>query len=393
MRNLLYFVLFVFVSTAVFATTSNYTTFVDGNVLNASDLNSLQTHYSNADNAILNGDTFTGDMIWHSGADANFFSDTGTTLKAKIDGATGTIIGAPKGIGTFNNLNIEPDTVTQANDAIRIECGNSACSATNPGFVTMLSPSPSPGDVAVFSVTEDVIIELTGADWQYNTRGDVNDAILRVFAVNDNGSLRWCVGLLGGRETLLSTDDKTAQNTVTLAEYVLCNSSVTSATNSVQEFGWVRANFDDTGGAAENLWAVQQGSGDIGYGSADGLWQDFDPVFTGFSANPSVTIAKWTQVGRIIHVRFLTVAGTSNATTTTITFPADAGTTIQSVSLAVNVDNSASKTTPSRLDTRTDSSTFDLYSDSAGGNWTSSGTKNASGNFFYEVGPAASFIP
>lgn len=50
-------------------------------------------------------------------------------------------------------------------------------------------------------------------------------------------------------------------------------------------------------------------------------WTTYVPTFTGFSVNPVVT-AYYTQLGKIVHVNIVcNVAGTSNATTTTVTLP------------------------------------------------------------------------
>jgi hypothetical protein len=132
-------------TTLAFAVTTNYKTFTSGETLTAADLNSLQTNYTNADNAVLDGDTFTGDMTWHSGTDAAFFSDTGSTLKAKIFGDSGKIWGAPQKAGAYG-LNVSLSSGT-----FQIECNNTACSATNPGFVVMRSTTA--GDLVTLPVT------------------------------------------------------------------------------------------------------------------------------------------------------------------------------------------------------------------------------------------------
>lgn len=332
----------------------------------------------------------------------NALTIAGGTINSSVIGATtpaaasfttitasGSVIGAAKDIGTFNNLNLDAATTTNASDSILIECGNAACSGTNFGFV--VAESSISGQMQVFTVTSNVTINLTGAHWEYGTLGDVTDAILRVFAVNNNGALVWCVGILGGRETLLNTDDSTTASNVNLAEEVLCNSDVSSATNSVHAFGWVRANFDDTGGAAEDLWAVQSGVGDLNYGSADGHWQPWNPGFTGFSANPTITTARWTQIGRLIHVILDMTTGTSNTTAFTLTGPADSRYVIGG--LTYGVDNGGSLTSAVRLDISSGANTVTLYTNPAGGAWTGSGAKGADMNFTYEVGPSASFIP
>lgn len=80
-----------FIAQNVFATCSNYTTYTSGQTLTSSSLNSLQSNYTNCINEILNGDTFTGNMLWYSGSNIAMYSDTGSTLKFSVDGTSGNI--------------------------------------------------------------------------------------------------------------------------------------------------------------------------------------------------------------------------------------------------------------------------------------------------------------
>ncbi len=154
------------------ATTANYTTYVDGQVLTAGSLNSLQTHYTDADNAILNGDTFTGTVNLHSGADVNVYSDTGSTLKASIDGATGDAILSLRQIGQSVNceINYSAGTVTISG------WGGAALSATNPCVVGIRSNSNGVVARAYFTAnitttdgatsdTDGNLLGITDADW------------------------------------------------------------------------------------------------------------------------------------------------------------------------------------------------------------------------------------
>lgn len=80
-----------FIAQNVFATCSNYTTYTSGQTLTSSSLNSLQSNYTNCINEILNGDIFTGNMLWYSGSNIAMYSDTGSTLKFSVDGTSGNI--------------------------------------------------------------------------------------------------------------------------------------------------------------------------------------------------------------------------------------------------------------------------------------------------------------
>lgn len=279
------------------ALTSNYTTFIDGNILSAADLNNLQTHYKNADNNILDGDIFTGDMSFHTG-DAIFYSDTGATKTAHIDAATGSIIGAPKTIGVPNNLNIINVTSASTNDSIRIQCGGASCSATNPGYI-WLPDDDTAGYFELFKQTEDVTITLTGAHWGAGGNGNISDAILRVSPVNANGSLVWCVNYVGGHKYIDSSLDSTTASNVNLAEEYLCSAAISSNDPMVDSVFHFYANFNDTG----DVWEVQTDDGDLNVGSADGLYQPYNIQIslTGGSGNTipefSTKSARFTQIG------------------------------------------------------------------------------------------------
>ena len=375
------------------ALTSNYTTYATGQTLTAASLNSLQTNYTDGDNNILNGDTLTGNMLWNGGVDILMYSDTATNLTASIDGATGKFIGAVATPGVYN-LNIKSATTTNANDSVTVECGNEACSATNPGFVVMNSGTV--GDLVVFRITADVTQLLTGAHWGIGTTGDITGALIRALFVNDNGTLRTCWAYLGGRKTVLTTDTNATHASVNLPEEVLCNTAVASATNTVLEYGFMRSNFDDTGGAAEDLWANQTGVGDFVTGkTADGLWQPWNPVFTGFSADPTGQTTRWTQVSRIITAKFIKGSnGTSDATGFTVSLPAKAFGGDDGSLATELVDNGANLTTPGWCLTSAGSTTLTLYASTSGAGtaWTGANTKGAGFSIKYEVGPAASFI-
>lgn len=125
----------LFLAPNVQATCSNFATYADGQVLTASSLNSLQTNYTNCVNAVLDGDTLTGNMLWHSGSDALFYSDTGSTLKAAIygDGARAIIPLTHQGDVNNCGISVASTTFTIAGD------DGSALSATNPCQVALRS--------------------------------------------------------------------------------------------------------------------------------------------------------------------------------------------------------------------------------------------------------------
>lgn len=295
-----------------------------------------------------------------------------------------------------NNIAIIRATTTNAGDSIKITGANgTALSASNYGWVTLPDPT-NVGQLLTFSVTADVTLNITGAHWGHGTKGDLTGEILRVLAINDNGTLRFGVALLGGRNCVLNTDVSSTQTSVTAPEHIYSSPTVASNTNSCREIGFFRANFDDTGGAAEDLWAVQTGVNDVVTGqSADGLWHPWNCTFTGFSVTQTTTRAQWTQIGRTIFLQYdRNALGTSNATTLTAVAPAKALVTSNGQSGVVGrpTDNSTDLTVPQRIDTAVGSATINFYTSQAAGVWTNSGSKGIDFNMLYEVGPAASFI-
>lgn len=471
-----------FISQKCLATCSNYTTYTTGQTLTSSSLNSLQSNYTNCVNEILNGDTFTGNMLWYSGANMSMYSDTGSTLKFGVDGGTGNIttegqinlgtggvvlnddgdgaltitgagngsdeditlnlddtsntgflssstglttlsmnnigmnfysdagitlkasvssttgkiIGAPYKLGTYN-VEIVRYTSTYTNDSIKIQCGGTSCSVTNPGYVVMNGTTA--GSLSTFSITSNVVITLTGATWGADGSGDISGRILRVLSVNDNGTLKWCVALLGGRDTILTGDTTATAINAEQPETALCDSGISTSTNTVYEVGYFKSSFLDTGGSEENMNTVDTGVSDVVTGkSADGLWQDYNPqILSGFSPTPSLwTSKRWTQIGRKIHVKLIRNSGSGGSSSNTlflITFPTKGRSSSETNFGAVAILNGGTETTNYGKITQNSTNTQAyLYTTPSGGGWSGASLKSASVDSTYEVGPQASFI-
>lgn len=339
----------------------------------------------------LSNKTFNGNLPIVGSGDLLIYSSSDTSvLKASINGTTGKIVGAPVRIGTYN-IDLARATTSATGDSIKIQCGGSSCSSINPGFVVMNGTTA--GVLTQFAITSDVTINMTGATWGADTTGDLTGRILRVLAVNDNGTLRWCVALLGGRDTLLTTDTNATASNIDLPEEVLCNTAVGSSTNSVFEVGYFRSDFDDTGGSSENLNTIQSGINDVVIGkSADGLWQPWNPVLTGWSSY-SVTAARWSQIGRMIYLQF-TVNGTSNSTNSSLTAPTKANSSDYYIGSSITRDNGSELDPFSPISMTAGSATIGIFKSNSSVNFTSSGTKSlrTSPAIIYGVGPTASFI-
>lgn len=158
---LLFFTLIIFFPIRAYPVASNYITFTSGSVLTASQLNGLQTHYTSAINAVLDGDTFTGNILMTSGSDVLFYSDTGSTLTAGIYGDTGKITGAPQKEGTYGL------TLDYTSPTLSLTCNNAACSASNPAFVVMKSTTHG----------QQVTLKVSGTTFNFDDDSGTSDIV------------------------------------------------------------------------------------------------------------------------------------------------------------------------------------------------------------------------
>lgn len=229
------------------------------------------------------------------------------------DGATDGDVMATDGSGVLNfrsmgkqpgfseNIGLEAATTTVSNDSIKITSADgSDLSATNPGYVTV--PGTTAGTQTTFKVTADVTINLTGAHWGLDGALDLTRYPLVVYAINNAGTLKWGIGTVEGLYKILDTDDDTTAANVTTARKILVNTSL-NADSPAAEIGWFKANFDDTGGSSENLWAVQTTVGDLNIGKCPPQTRRYLPANTGLGTLGSTSNVFWRRVGDAIHVQ------------------------------------------------------------------------------------------
>ena len=114
-------------------------------------------------------------------------------------------------------------------------------------------------------------------------------------------------------------------------------------------------------------------------------WSDWAPTFGGFSSDPTV-VASYAQIGKTVTARMFALAGTSNATTFTVTLPVAAkSASLQGFAIGPVEDNGTVQSTPGLLLTRSGSATADVYLDMASTSWTASGSKKADFVITYEA--------
>lgn len=252
-----------------------------------------------------------------------------------------------------------------------------ALSATNPGYVVMRSSTA--GTYRKFSVTADVTMDLTGCHWGLDAKGDVTGAILRVYAIDDNGTLRWGVGYQGGFNYIRNTQDDTTAANIDLPEEIFTNGNVATDNSPMLDVGYIKANFTDS----TNEWAIASYHPNE---SADGIHQPWTFALTGFSVKPTFTVAQWFQNGRTIFLTLRTSTnGTSNATTTTITGPVKSSIADQRQIMTRVVDNGTSISTGGIGNTAAASSTISLFKQLNAAAWKNVGGKGFDITGYYEA--------
>ena len=282
-----------------------------------------------------------------------------------------------------SNIGAVAATTTTTNDSIKIT-GPDGVTLSTTNFDIELPSDTAQGRYEKFTISSDITLKISGAHWGIGTTGNITGAILRWGFINDGGATPalW-VGYLGNRETVASTSCFTTQTSVTAPEHLLVNRSLAVGTWPVKEFGYCYADFNDTG----DIWAIQSGIGKVFSGrSADGMYQPCNTTHGGFSANPTYTMY-WCLNGKKVHIEYVTtVAGTSNATTYTITLPIKANRLLAGSNTFFPVDSGSGATTNAGCQTTATSATLDIYKTVAAGSWTNSGSKRVGHlSFEYEA--------
>lgn len=118
------------------------------------------------------------------------------------------------------------------------------------------------------------------------------------------------------------------------------------------------------------------------------VWKPYTPTFGGFSVNPTYT-AKYFLVAKLCVVDiFMSAAGTSNATTFTVTAPFASATIAGKYWGTVwwtGIDNGAVLAVPGRVIIQSASNVMTVMKDMALGAWTNANGKLADFTLIYEV--------
>ena len=124
-------------------------------------------------------------------------------------------------------------------------------------------------------------------------------------------------------------------------------------------------------------------------GELGGAWDTWTPTITGFSANPTNSVYRYTQVGKTVTALIRQGAnGTSNSTTFTVTLPvaASAATNTIAVLFGAGVNNSAGLASPCMVVINASAPTIaTMYTDAANTGWAASGGKRITVTLVYEA--------
>lgn len=196
---------------------------------------------------------------------AAYRADTGTAERIPLPN----LASAGRAPSLTHNVGIIPATTTNANDSVKITGSNGSALAANAnlGYVTI--PDASNAGRLTRLQVNDITLLLTGAHGGLGTLGDAVDIRWHVYLINDAGTLKAGVSRTGGYTSITTALSSQTQTSVDSLTKMLVNSTLTGTSNCV-EIGTVLTDFDDTGGAAEDLFVVQSALGEICVGPRRG---------------------------------------------------------------------------------------------------------------------------
>lgn len=171
-------------------------------------------------------------------------------------------IGALEAASLIGSSNLGLDLTT--NTTVELTAADqSALSSANLGQV-VLNYTTTAGVLQKYNISANLSVTLTGADFGFSA--DLTDQPLWVLLIDTGSAIILGVSPQGGVESVTSGNCKTIVADCTARTHILCSSAVGSTSN-VLTLGWIKANYDHTGGASEKLWAIQASQGDVNVGS------------------------------------------------------------------------------------------------------------------------------
>lgn len=257
-----------------------------------------------------------------------------------------------------------------------------ANTAGNRGYVWLRSATD--GRIIRGIIIADVSLDIGGAHWGIDTKGNLTGAILRVYAINDGNTANdftpeWGIGYQGGFNYIRNTQDDTTASNINLPEEIFVDAGVGTDNSPMSNVGYAKADFTD----ATNVWAF---TATFPGENADGIWQPMNTTWAGFSANPTMTFMNWTQMGRTVKmISRKNANGTSNATTATFEAPIKANISSSRGIMTRVSNNGLSIASGGITNTTAGSVTIDTFQQLDAAAWTNANAKGFEWVMDYEA--------
>lgn len=197
-----------------------------------------------------------------SGGNGNIYHNTTENAVRWYDGAWKTIYHVP-GHPCTSYLGLYRPTATTV--GVRHTDG-SDLSASHMGFLVMRKSDDS-GRLVVFAITSNVTLDPTGATMGLSA--DINEAFHCFYWINDDDTTPKLALISDDSYTQIAdTATSITAADINTATEMLVSAAIDSGTWPCFFWGWMRANYDHTGGASEKLWTYQSDLNDVGVGVA-----------------------------------------------------------------------------------------------------------------------------
>lgn len=217
-------------------------------------VNALQSYASDAAYEAANGAGAAGDM---------YHNTTENVVRWHNGTAWQTVWHVPIRPGIYG-LGLEAAQTSVAADSIRLTGydGADLSSDAHHGYA-VLPHATTPGALSVFRVSANITLKQTGAHWGFGGQGDRTDQKFADYLVNDNGTLRLGTMIKQDVKTIASTSTSATPTDINLYTEMLVDTALSVGTWPCLMIGGHLADFDDTGGSSEDLWAIQTAIGEI----------------------------------------------------------------------------------------------------------------------------------
>jgi len=262
-------------------------------------------------------------------------------------------------------------------------------STTNYGIVMAHAATATAGQLTARTITANVTMTLSGLEFGNNSLGDLTNGILDIVYLNSSVGGAWGTSFYpGGARPMISTSDiNKTQASCTSYDDVFADTN-TGEDAKVTPCFWIRTTFDDTGGIAENIWSIKTGVADLNVGSSDGLWRQWNPTHTGFTASIPTFRAVWTSIRNQCFINYITInPGNTSGTSYVISAPMKSGPNGIGSQFGGRYNNGGQFGIV-MIQQPADGFVVNLFPTTAGTAWTTTGDKGADVSYNFEIGNA-----